>query len=234
MRTLKDLDQIGIENDDNRAFGLPGYAASVDYIVKRAKRLPWLKVWKQEFNATFAQTTNIKTQVVGEEEDIYTYGLTYSPSTPEEGITREVVVGPEGEAGCTADGYPNGVAEGKIVLVRRYRCPDKTTLGARVKAATAAGADAVLVFHDVPTQVTAGSLGEYNPELFSPAGFINLADGERIKERIEAGEKVEIFFNLQQTVESRATWNVFAETRWGDKNNVIMVRSIHFHFLHNL
>ena len=56
-----------------------------------------------------------------------------------------------------------------------------------------------------------------------PGGFINQADGQAIKERLEAGEMLEAYFQQTQTIEERITQNVFVETEGGDPNNVIVV-----------
>ena len=56
-----------------------------------------------------------------------------------------------------------------------------------------------------------------------PGGFINQADGQAIKERLEAGEKLEAYFQQTQIIEERITQNVFVETEGGDPDNVIVV-----------
>jgi Zn-dependent M28 family amino/carboxypeptidase len=221
MSNLEALNDIAFDNGGNRAFGLPGYDASVDYIYKRASKVKNAKVWKQNFPALFAYVDSIDLKV--DDEPIYVYGLTYSPSTTEEGITAEIALGPEGAAGCDASSYDGLDVKGKIVLVQRFRCPTGGTLAGRVIPAAAAGASAVIIYHDLTTNVTAGSLSAPNPEKHVPAGFINLADGQKIKERIEAGEKVEGYFQQSQTIEERITQNVIAETTGGDPRNVIML-----------
>src|SRR5690606_18193556 len=96
-------------------------------------------------------------------DSIYVYGLTYSPSTEPEGLSGTLAWGPDGLPGCSADGYADQDVKDKIVLVERFRCPDQTTLAGRVKAAVAAGAKAVIVYNNVETKVTAGSLSAPDP-----------------------------------------------------------------------
>jgi len=103
MANLKALNEIAFANGGNRAFGLPGYAASVNYVWDRVSNISGTKAWKQDFPATFGQVISIDFNIDG--ESIYVFGLTYSPSTSEEGITSEVVLGPEGAAGCDAVNY---------------------------------------------------------------------------------------------------------------------------------
>ncbi|KAF6836565.1 peptidase family M28 [Colletotrichum plurivorum] len=221
MANLKALNDIAFAHGGNRAFGLPGYAASVDYVWDRVSNIPATRAWKQDFSATFGQVVSIDLRVG--DEPVYVFGLTYSPSTSAEGITAEVALGPAGAAGCDAKGYEGLDVKGKIVLVQRFRCPTGGTLAGRVRPAAAAGAAAVLVYHDITTNATAGSLSAPDPQGFVPAGFINLVDGEKIKARIDAGQTVRAHFQQTQIVEERVTQNVFVETEEGDPHNVVML-----------
>jgi hypothetical protein len=220
VKNLQALNDIAFANGGNRAFGLPGYAASVDYVWKKISKVPGTRAWKQDFDALFNQVLSISLKVDG--EDIYVYGLSYSPSTPPEGITAEIVAGPEGAAGCNDEAYADLDVAGKIVLVQRFRCPTGGTLAGRLLPAARAGAAAVIIYHDLTTNATAGSLSAPNPE-HVPGGFINKVDGERIKARLDAGEKLEAYFQQTQTVENRTTQNLFVETVDGDPDNVIVV-----------
>jgi hypothetical protein len=226
MANLQALDDVANANGGNRAFGLPGYAASVDYVWDRISRVPGTKSWKQDFDALFSQVESIELKVG--DEDIYAYGLTYSPSTPPEGITAEIVAGPEGADGCEDSSYEDLDVAGKIVLVQRFRCPTGGTLAGRLLPAARAGAVAVLIYNDLSTNVTAGSLSAPSEE-HVPGGFINLADGERIKERLAAGETLEAYFQQTQLTELRTTQNVFVETVDGDRDNVIVVSTSPLH-----
>lgn len=205
----------------NRAFGLPGYAASVDYIWEQISKVNGTKAWKQDFPAWFGQVQSVSFKVG--EEDFYIYGVTYSPSTAEEGVTAELVLGPPGAAGCDPANYEGLDVKGKIVLTQRFRCPTGGTLAGRVKPAAQAGAAGVIIYHDITTKPTAGSLGEVDLDAYVPAGFISKADGEKLVERLQGGETIEAFFKHIQVVEERITQNVFVETEDGDPNNVIVV-----------
>ncbi|KAK2728925.1 peptidase family M28 [Colletotrichum kahawae] len=112
MANLEALNEIAFANGGNRAFGLPGYAASVDYVWDRISSIPATRAWKQDFPATFGQVVSIDLSIG--DESIYVFGLTYSPSTSEEGITAELALGPEGAAGCDAANYEGLDVAGKI------------------------------------------------------------------------------------------------------------------------
>jgi hypothetical protein len=219
---LEALNDIAFEfGNGNRAFGLPGYDASVDYIWSHISDVNATKAWKQDFYAWFGQVQSISFTV--DDEDFYIYGITYSPSTPAEGVTAELVLGPEGAAGCDPANYEGLDVAGKIVLTQRFRCPTDGTLAGRVAPAKAAGAAGVVIYHDITTKPTAGSLGEVDMDKYAPAGFIHLADGERLKARIQGGETVVAYFEHTQVVEERVTQNLFVETEEGDPHNVIVL-----------
>lgn len=219
---LEALDDIAkTKGNGNRAFGLPGYAASVDYIWEQISGVEGARAWKQDFPAWFGQVQTVSLRV--DDEDLYVYGLTYSPSTTEEGVTAELVLGPAGEAGCDAASYEGLDVEGKIVLSQRFRCPSGGTIAGRVAPAAAAGAAAVIVYTDAETKPTAGSMGSVDLERFVPAGMITKADGEALVARLEGGEAVEAHFQQTQIVEERITQNVFVETEAGDPDNVVVL-----------
>ncbi|KAI0505452.1 peptidase family M28 [Xylaria bambusicola] len=214
------LDKIAAANGGNRAFGLPGYAASVDYVWEKISKIKGAKAWKQDFPALFNYVQSIELKL--NDESFYVYGLTYSPSTSAEGITAELVLGPEGTLGCNANGYADLDVSGKIVIVDRFQCPTGGTLAGRVRPAAASGAAAVIVYNNVETNVTAGTLSAPSAD-FVPAGFINQADGLSLKDRLQAGESIVAYFQQDQIVEDRVTQNLFLESDGGDPDNVIVL-----------
>jgi hypothetical protein len=221
MSNLADLQKIADENGGNRAFGLPGFDASRDYIVSTVEKSEAFDSWTQDFPALFVDTQTIDFTVG--DTSYYIYGLSYSPSTDEDGIDAELVLGPSGEAGCSVDGYADLDVTDKIVLVERYRCPTGGTLAGRVRPAAAAGAAAVIIYNDVAPKVTGGTLSAPDPDEFVPAGFINQADGQDLVALLEGGETLEAHFQITQLITEQITQNVWAETKGGDPNNVIIL-----------
>lgn len=221
MANLQKLDAIGKANNGNRAFGLPGYAASVDYILSRTQNSTNFNTYVQDFPALFAQVKSITFSV--DNTSYHVVGLTYSPSTSTEGLTAPLVLGVFGPEGCTNEAYDGLDVKDKIVLVQRGTCPDGTTLAGRLKPAAAAGAVSVIIYSDLTTPVTGGSLSAPNPEEYVAGAYINKADGEALRARIEAGEDVEAYFQQTQIVETRITQNIFTETKDGDETNTIML-----------
>ena len=221
MGNLEAFDSIAKKNGGNRAFGLPGYAASVKYILQKSEKSKYYKTWVQDFPALFNRVDSIKFSVGN--TSYHVVGLSYSPSTTPEGLTLPLVLGASGPEGCTNESYNNLDVKDKIVLVQRGTCPDGTTLAGRVKPAVAAGAAAVILYSDVTTKVTAGTLSNPDPVAYRSTGYINKVDGEALVARLNAGEAVEAYFQQTQIVETRITQNVFTETISGDPNNVVML-----------
>ncbi|KAE8829728.1 hypothetical protein HRS9139_06352 [Pyrenophora teres f. teres] len=219
MGNLEAFDDIAKANGGNRAFGLPGYAASVDYMLAKTQNTHF-KTWTQDFPALFNQISSISFSVSNTSYRVI--GLSYSPSTTPEGLTLPLVLGASGPEGCTNEAYDKLDVAGKIVLVQRGSCPDGTTLAGRMKPAAAAGASAVIIYASDTANVTGGTLSNPNPDYVS-TGYISLADASPLVARLQAGEALTAHFQQTQTVETRITQNVFTETKDGDPTNVIML-----------
>lgn len=128
-----------------------------------------------------------------------------------------------GDQGCLYESYDNLDVTGKIVLVQRGTCPDGTTWAGRIKPAAAAGAIAVIVYNNVPTKTTGGTLSTPNPIELVPSGAIDQADGVALADRLTAGEVITAFFQQTQIIEERITQNIFAETKLGDADNIVVL-----------
>jgi len=218
-----DLNNIGKKNGGNRAFGLPGYKASVDYIYKElSKHKKYLDTTIQPFNFTFEQTRDI--QVRGPDgEDVYVITLIYNVGTPEGGVTAPLVALPVDDtrgSGCFADQWEGVDAKDKLVLVKRGAC----AISDKLKLAKKAGARGVLLVHNAPGEgITSATLSAENLELIVPVGVIPLEVGTAWRTRIEAGEKLEVTLLVDSFYETRLTWNIISETKLGDPKNVVMM-----------
>ncbi|CAI6335839.1 unnamed protein product [Periconia digitata] len=221
MGNLQQLDTIAKANGGNRAFGFPGYQASVDYILSRTQNSSNFVTWTQDFPALFQFVESISFKA--DNQTISVVGLTYSPSTSAEGLTTPLALGVTGDAGCDSAAYADLDVADKIVLVERGLCPDGTTFAGRMKAAAAAGAAAVVIYNNVETPATGGTLTNPNPEEYVSTGLINQAEGQALAAKLTAGETVSAYFQQTQIIETRITQNVFTETVEGDPNNVIML-----------
>ncbi|KAK7031198.1 hypothetical protein VNI00_013614 [Paramarasmius palmivorus] len=224
-KSLQSLYKIAVDNGGNRAFGLPGFDASVDFIVNSIAKFDKQKqftVWKEPFEALFTQVT-VNRLNISETESYVPLSLQYSPSTPEGGITAELAVVPGDAKPCNGEELAATGADvaGKILLIERGSCPDGTTFAGKVKTANAGGAVAALIYNNAPGPVS-GTLTAPNPD-YVPSGVLLQEDGLALRERVLAGEVITVDYEHKQTIENRTTVNVFAETKAGDKKNLIQL-----------
>jgi hypothetical protein len=221
MKNLNAFQKLADENGGNRAFGLPGFQASSDYIWHQLANIDGTTVWKQDFPALFNQVKSVDL-TVDKEQPLRVVAVSYSPSTPGSGIRADLVLGPEGPAGCNDTSYVNLDVKGKIVLVERYACNETSgTFAGKVLPAARAGASAVIVYRDGTANVTGGRLPGPGPD-YVPTGYINRADGLQLASRLSAGERVPAYFQMTQVTETRITHNIIAETD-GNPESVVML-----------
>ena len=204
----KALQKIADKHGGNRAFGSGGHNGTVDYIYNTLKKTGYYDVVKQPFTEIFSEGTGALS-VDG--ADIAASIMTYTPS----GEYSGPVVHVEG-LGCTAAEFPAEVS-GKVALLSRGTC----SFGEKAVAAKAAGAAGLIIYNNIPGSM-AGTLGA--PFLdYAPVVSISQEDSVPIKERLAAGETVNIEFVVDATTEERVNYNVLAETKMGDHNNVLVV-----------
>ena len=94
------MNHIANKNGGNRAFGLPGYKASSDYVLERVQKRfgKEFDTYLQYFNHTFEQTRKIS--VTGPSgEDVLVRTLLYNTATPlPGGITATLIDTPVDDA----------------------------------------------------------------------------------------------------------------------------------------
>jgi len=229
MSHLHALQGIADANGGNRAFGMPGSQASVDYIWSQISNIPGTKVWKQDFAGNFS-FSEAELRIIGANDtagvSVPVFAIVKSPQTPDSGIEAELIAGPEGAAACNDTSYANLDVKGKIVLVERGACNDSDNNpihGGRIIAAARAGAAALITYQDTPNEVFSPELPETRPD-YVPAGAINQADGHKLIAQlaVSGDAPVHAYFRQKQIREERMTQNVFAETE-GDPDSVIML-----------
>ncbi|KAH7310681.1 peptidase family M28 [Stachybotrys elegans] len=211
QRNLWNLNKIARDNGGNRAFGLPGYEASGDFILERVQTrfATTIDSHKQFFNHTFAQIRDIS--VTGPEgEDV------------EVGITAALVDTPVDDARgsmCFEDQWTGIDATGKLALVKRGTC----AISEKLRLAAAHGALGVILYHNAPGTPSVATLGAENIGLLPPVGTIPQAVGVAWSQRIAAGEEVVVRLYVDSVFDTRETFNIIAETKEGDPNNVIVL-----------
>ncbi|KAJ5689946.1 Peptidase M28 [Penicillium macrosclerotiorum] len=194
----------------NRVFGSAAHNDTVDFIYRELKKSGYYHVWKQPQVHTW---TKSESSLIFNDDSIEVAAMTYSPSVD---VTAEIAV--ILNSGCSVADYPNDVA-GRIALVKRGECTfaDKSLLAASANAA------AVLVFNNVAGSLS-GTLGAVSSDngSFSAIAGISKADGEIL---LDAAEKntVVVALEIDSQIENRTTFNVIAETKGGDHNNVVVL-----------
>lgn len=173
------------------------------------------------FNHTFAQIRDIS--VTGPDgESVEVIALTYNPATPSDGITAPLINTPVDDvrgSGCFEDQWDGIDATGKLALVKRGAC----AISDKLKLAAAHGAEGVILYHNVPGSPSAATLGFENLGLLPPVGTIRLDVGESWASQLEAGEEVVVKLYVDSVFEERETFNIIAETKEGDPDNVIVL-----------
>lgn len=228
--SINSFQQIATANGGNRAFGRPGFDASVRYVVDRLSQLEGVRVHTQNFTAQYSSDWVGEITINGAAAKAY--GVWYSPATPEGGLTAQLVDGPAGAAACGAQGYAGLDVRGKVVLVERGNCPGGLGAGyleGRMLPAAAAGAAAVIIFSDLRSTSAAGGFSRAARPGDVPTGFLSQADGRALRARLQAGERLTVGLKTGNVIDRRPTQNVIAETVAGDASKTIVV-SVFFSF----
>ncbi|WP_028851551.1 M28 family metallopeptidase [Thermocrispum municipale] len=197
------------QNEGHRAAGTEGHAKSAEYVASKLEAAGF-NVTRQEFPFVYDETTAESLTLGGEEIDAIR--MSYSPNTPEGGVTAELFAIPVDDTpGCEASDFP-AEAEGKIVLIQRGVC----TFGEKQAAAGEAGAAAAIIYNNTEGALN-GTLGD--PEIAAvPTAGVTQEDGAKLVEA--AGQEATL--DLQGITEDRTSVNVIAETKTGRHDNVVM------------
>ncbi|KAF4971204.1 hypothetical protein FSARC_1926 [Fusarium sarcochroum] len=221
--TLETLYKIALDNDNNRAFGLPGYNASLDFVLERLGCGNHFDIHVQPFTHLFSHTRKkLLTGPEGEHVDVVS--LQYNHATPlPDGVTAPLVLVPiddERGSGCFADQWKDIDVKGKIALIKRGKCHFANML----KFAKDNGASAAIIFNNDPKQKAgSGSLGAENFGKLAPVGVVSYDQGMSWVKRIEDGETLEINLTINVLTEKRETWQIIADTKEGDSDNIVML-----------
>lgn len=89
---LQNLNQIGKDNGGNRAFGTPGFKASLDFVLERVadRFADDVDSFVQPFKHMYEETREL--WVKGpDDEKVHAISLMYNPSTPEGGVKAPLI-----------------------------------------------------------------------------------------------------------------------------------------------
>jgi Zn-dependent M28 family amino/carboxypeptidase len=215
LEHLEALQEVADDNGGNRAAGLPGYEASVDYVVEQLEAAGYTPT-VQEFEFPYFEE-NSELIRVSPNPRTFVEGVDFlrnrfDSGVPEGTATGALVVVDPGSAssGCEASDFA-GFPAGGIALMQRGTC------GFAVKAlnAQAAGAAGVVIWNNQPGLV--GMIGDATG-LRIPAVFATIAAGTDLASTPGATVTVKVDF----TAETRTSFNVIAQTEAGRTDNVVM------------
>ena len=227
MEHQKEFQRIADANGGTRASGTPGYDASVEYVAERMRRAGYkVTIQEFEFNA-FSEVGDSVLQQVAPGDVTYTEGTDFSATDHSEPGDVTAAVTPvdlqlgEGNtstSGCEAEDFANFPA-GNIALIQRGTC----TFEQKGENAAAAGAVGILFFNQGNTAdpsrqgIPAVTLGNgYSGDI--PALSLTYALGAQLS--TIQGLTMRLFANVERV--SSQTYNVLAESRGGDPDNVVM------------
>ncbi|MGA9870312.1 MAG: M20/M25/M40 family metallo-hydrolase [Rhodococcus sp. (in: high G+C Gram-positive bacteria)] len=206
---LEEFERIASENDGNRAAGTAGYDASVDYLTGTLSAAGFdVETPEFEFDQFTANTQSLSAG----EQPVSVAALTYSPSTPENGITARVILAPADDSpGCEATDYDGLDVGGAIVVVNRGVCP----FGAKQTVAAELGAAAVIIVNNEPGPLDGGTLGSRDGAKIPTAG-VSQDDGPIV------AAAPELTLTLDTETITTKSRNVIAQTKTGNTTDVVV------------
>ncbi|VFT38505.1 aminopeptidase [Pseudomonas aeruginosa] len=224
VKRLQKLEDIASLNDGNRAAATPGYQASVDY-VKQTLQKAGYKVSVQPFPFTAyypkgpgSLSATVPQPVTYEWEKDFTY----LSQTEAGDVTAKVVpvdlslgAGNTSTSGCEAEDFANFPA-GSIALIQRGTC----NFEQKAENAAAAGAAGVIIFNQGNTDDRKGlenvTVGE-SYEGGIPVIFATYDNGVAWSQTPD----LQLHLVVDVVRKKTETYNVVAETRRGNPNNVV-------------
>lgn len=226
MKHLENLQDIATLNDGNRASGQSGYQASVDYVRAQLKRAGYqVRVQAFPFQAFYPVSPGTLSAVAPQQvQYVWNEDFGYADQTDPGNVTAAVVpvdlalgLGNTSTSGCEPQDFA-GFPAGAIALMQRGTC----TFGEKAENAAAAGASGAVIFNQGDTEdrrdLMAATLGEaYAGGI--PVIFATYDNGVSWAQT----EGLQLSMNVDVIREQSETYNVLAETRRGNPDNVVMV-----------
>lgn len=225
MDHLESLQAIADANGGNRFSGLPGHDASVDYAVDVLEGAGYdVTVQPFDYLASFVEGPAALEQtapgtVTYEQGVDFDYLSQTDPgdvTAPVTAVDLQLGAGNKSTSGCQAEDFA-GFPAGHIALLQRGEC----TFEQKIENAAAAGAVGALFFNQGDTDARKGlvgiTLGAGNTSGI-PALIATYDRGVEWSQT--AGLTMRIMTDTVR--ESKTTYNVLAESRWGDPDNVVV------------
>jgi len=219
---------IADANDGNRFSGLPGYDASVDYVVERLTAAGY-RPDVQEFDylaSTPVGPSALEQTAPG--QVTYTEGVDFgviAQSDPGDvtaavtAVDLQLGLGNTSTSGCEAADFA-GFPAGNIALLQRGTC----TFELKAENAAAGGAEGIVIFNQGETADPARQgIPAVTLTANNTSGIPVLGTTYALGEQLAGlpGLEMRVFANTLR--ETKTTFNVLAETNTGNDANVVMV-----------
>ncbi|KAK5076449.1 Leucyl aminopeptidase yscIV [Lithohypha guttulata] len=191
--------------DRNRVFGGQGHNDTVNFLAEVLESTGYYDVEIQPFVELYSGgSSSLSVNGVETNNTLLTY-------TPNGSVNASLVA--INNLGCDAADFPPEVAD-NIALISRGTC----TFAQKSTNAAAAGALAAIVYNNVEGSIagTLGGVGDYVPTVGT-----DLGTGEMLLAALQNGTILTANLNVDAVLENRTTYNVIAETKGGDHNNVL-------------
>ncbi|MGW7680858.1 M28 family peptidase [Kribbella sp. NPDC054772] len=219
----------GADGHPSRNSGEPGYKASADYVAAVMKAAGYnVRLQEYKFHYfSFVGTPILR--VDAPTPHSYGIGTDFNPGQvagsatahlqPAKGIIVPATPTPSSASGCTAADFA-GFVPGNIALIQRGTC----TFAQKVANAEAAGASAAIIFNEGNpgrTSLFSGSLAgtEHIPVIFTSYDV-----GTQLLAQYVPGAAPVLTVDVRAIDDpNRSDWNVIADSKGGDPNNVLVV-----------
>jgi len=226
MGHLQNLHDIAQANAGTRAAGLPGYQASVEYVKETLEGAGYAVTLQPfPFTAFYPKGPGSLAAVAPTPATyVWDQDFTYLSQTEPGNVTAPVVpvdvaLGPNNvsTSGCEAEDF-TGFQAGSIALIQRGTCPFQQ----KAENAADAGAIGVIIFNQGNTEDRKGLLNATLGDSYKggiPAVFATYDNGAAWVQTAE----LQLNLIVDVVRERGQSYNVLAETKYGNANNVVMV-----------
>ncbi|EJT71703.1 hypothetical protein GGTG_10957 [Gaeumannomyces tritici R3-111a-1] len=222
QRVLWNLNKIARDHGGNRAFGTPGYKASVDFVLERAQQRfgKEMDTHLHPFSYWFEDLRRIKvTGPAGEDVRVLSPQYNVAGDIKNTPLVDTPVDDANG-SGCLPEQWTGIDATGKLALIKRGTC----AVSQKLALAKQHGAVGAIVWNNRPGDaIISLTLGAENRGTIVPVGIITQEVGLAWKARLAAGEQVLVSLLVDNSYDVRESWNVISETKEGDPNKVVMI-----------
>lgn len=218
---LRVFERIADEDGGQRATATPGFAASARYVTEQLTAAGYRVKSQTVPYRQFVFDAESGRETAPHARTIRTLMLDGSPVTPKGGLTAPLVLAPvkaDGTSGCTAADYDGLPVRGAIVLTPRSSCG----YADQQKVIAGLGGLAMLMYLPVPDPENIYRLHVFTPSDFTiPSATISPAQAGQLSADA-AQHPVTFHLELRGHVADKKTVNLFAETRGGSADHIVM------------